>query len=266
KCPLTGLNRRSDIRHGRGHACGRDIETNRRAFEATSPTHGAQIAGGARSGASAASTAWPEREKRSRARSESAGRRPTSNSARIHRPAWAAEEVRQKSCRFRARTRTGFVSVARAVADPPRRYWMARTPRNRLALGRFAPMPWAQHWLRRWRAKSRAARPSAPWSLRAGPAQTSDCDVVMRAGSASQASAPRRLLGGPPRLPAGLRFPCARARQGAGDRFGSSARAPRSPALSARPGRKEVAAAFRSGRRYKHRPRLRFLPPRPRQI
>src|SRR5262249_16695393 len=70
-----------------------------------------------------------------------AGRRPTSNSARIHRPALAAEEGRQKSFRFRARTRTGFVSVSRAGAVPPRRYSMPQLRHTGLALGRFAPPP-----------------------------------------------------------------------------------------------------------------------------
>src|SRR5262249_43816761 len=76
---------------------------------------------------------------------------PTSNSARIRRPAWAAEEVRQRSYRFRARTRTEFVSVARAADVPPLRYSMPHvthplypTPppcHTRLALGRLAPPP-----------------------------------------------------------------------------------------------------------------------------
>src|SRR5262245_12960717 len=244
------------------------ISTNRRAFEATGPTHGAQIArraDGARKSASAALTARQQMT-RTISRPVRIGRAPpTSNSARIRRPALAAEEVRQRSCRFRARTRTGFVSVSRAAAVPPRRYSMPQLHHTRLALGRFAPPPWAQNWMRHGMARSQAARPRAPSLPRAGPARTFDCGAAGWPAPVAQASAPRRLSAWPPHFAAGFRFPCARVRRGAGDRFGSSARALRSPALFARPGRKEVAA-FRSGQRYKRRPRLLSLPPRPRQI
>jgi hypothetical protein len=145
KCPVTGLNRRSDIRHGSGHA---RVRPGYRRIDAplrqrVQPTALKQPAGPmARARAhQPLPTPRAERERRSRARSESAGRRPTSNSARIHQPAWAAEEVRQKSCRFRARTRTGFVSVSRAAAVPPRRYSMPQLRHTRLALGHFAPPP-----------------------------------------------------------------------------------------------------------------------------